>query len=188
MSNRLGWGWRRVAEITRGWGTARRGLRESTVSSVVSREDRGRCHCCLQLPHGGCRQGEAKLFSDMRIERTRGSGQKLKHGKFWSETRKKNLWACTGQGPKEVVGCPSLEIFNITGWSLSNFVNFEVDHALRRSLYLQRSLPSYLFYDNMKNFECNACITVILCSKYIGSKDISRLTWMVLFLQQLLWW
>jgi len=90
-------------------------LREFGLFSLKKRRLRGDLINAYKYMKGGCQEDGAKLFSVVPSDRTGGNRHKLKHGKFFPNTRKNfftvRLTEHWNRLPRVVVESPSLEIF-----------------------------------------------------------------------------
>jgi len=81
----------------------------------------------FQYLKGAYKQEGSQLFERVDNGRTRGNGFKLKKGGFRLDIREKfftkRVVRCLNRLPREVVGAPSLDVFNARlDWALGNLV------------------------------------------------------------------
>jgi len=90
-------------------------LRELDLFSLKKRRLRGDLVNAYKYDKGGCQEKGARLFSVVPSNRTRGTGDKLKHKKFQLNMRKNFFTSKVAEHwnrlPRGVVDSPSLEIF-----------------------------------------------------------------------------
>jgi len=90
-------------------------LRELGLFNLKKRRLRGDLRNASKYLQGGCQEDGARLFAVVPSDRTRGSGHKLKPGKFHLKMRKNfvtlRVTVHWPRLPRGSVDCPSLEIF-----------------------------------------------------------------------------
>jgi len=96
-------------------------LTELGLFSLEKSRLQGDLVAAFQYLKGAYRKAGEGLFTRAYSDRAMGNGFKLKEGTFMLDRRKKFLmiWVMRYQNslPREIVDAPSLEVFNMSGWT-----------------------------------------------------------------------